>query len=56
MISKNHAAEDLWQCIRESNTTTLFEDAWAKVEAGITTVEEVISKIPHSQYIMPVSS
>jgi hypothetical protein len=29
---------------------TLFEDAWDKVVAGITTLEEVIAKVPE-QYI-----
>ncbi len=55
LISKNSTEDELWQCIKETNTATLFEDAWAKVEAGMTTVEEVISKIPHSHYMIPVS-
>lgn len=25
---------------------TLFEDAWEKVKAGITTIEEILAKIP----------
>ncbi len=47
LVSKNCTEDDLWECLRYSNTTTLFEDAWVKVEAGITSVEEVISKIPN---------
>lgn len=55
LISKNSTEDELWQCVRESNTSTLFENAWAKVEAGFTTVDEVISKIPLSHDTTPVS-
>ena len=32
---------------------TLFEDAWGKVREGVTTIEEVMAKIPE-QYIEKV--
>jgi hypothetical protein len=28
---------------------TLFEDAWSKIDDGITTVDEIISKIPYEK-------
>jgi type II secretory ATPase GspE/PulE/Tfp pilus assembly ATPase PilB-like protein len=46
LIARNASEDELWEAARESGTVTLFEDAWQKVSAGITTVEEVISKIP----------
>jgi hypothetical protein len=30
---------------------TLFEDAWEKVEEGLTTVDEIIAKIPYHQIL-----
>jgi type IV pilus assembly protein PilB len=39
--------EELWDAAQSSGTVTLFEDAWAKVRDGITTVEEVLAKIPY---------
>ncbi len=47
LITRDVSEDKLWQCAKESGTTTLFEDAWHKVEEGVTTVEEVISRIPH---------
>ena len=39
--------EELWDAAHAAGTVTLFEDAWAKVRDGITTVEEVLAKIPY---------
>jgi len=49
----NGCDEDvLWNAAREAGMIALFEDAWSKVEEGITSVDEVISKIPMDR--MPV--
>jgi type IV pilus assembly protein PilB len=50
LIAKNAYEDELWTCARETGMRTLFEDAWDKVVAGITTLEEVIAKVPE-QYI-----
>lgn len=50
LIAKSRYEEDLWDAARESGMKTLFEDAWEKVQEGITTVEEVLAKVPE-QYI-----
>ncbi len=47
LISKGANEDDLWKCAKESGTKTMFDDAWLKVAAGVTTVEEVTSKIGH---------
>jgi len=47
LIAKNVAGDELWDAARESGVITLFENAWAMVENGITTVDEVIMKIPY---------
>ncbi len=47
LISKPFTEDDIWQCVRESGTKTMFEDAWEKVMEGLTTVDEVVSKIPY---------
>lgn len=51
LISKNFTVDDLWDSARESGTRSLFEDAWTKVVDGLTTVEEVISKIPYPYFL-----
>ncbi|MEW6601003.1 MAG: hypothetical protein AB1499_08535, partial [Nitrospirota bacterium] len=51
MIAKKFTEEDLWECARNIGTKTLFEDAISKVEEGVTTVEEIISKIPYQQFL-----
>ncbi len=47
LIAKNMAGDNLWDVARASGVKTLFENAWAMVEKGITTVDEVIMKIPY---------
>ncbi len=51
LIAENFTEDNLWACAREANTKTLFEDAWSKVEAGITSADEVISKIPYQNIL-----
>ena len=46
LIAKNAYEDELWTAARETGMKTLFEDAWEKVVAGITTIEEVIAKVP----------
>jgi type IV pilus assembly protein PilB len=46
LIAKTAYEDDLWDAARESGMKTLFEDAWDKVREGITTIEEVMAKIP----------
>lgn len=47
LIAKRASEDEIRDAAVESGTVTLFEDAWAKVRDGITSVEEVVSKIPH---------
>lgn len=47
LIAKNIAGDYLWDVARASGVKTLFENAWTMVEKGITTVDEVIMKIPY---------
>lgn len=47
LIAKNVAGDELWDAARVSGVITLFENAWAMVENGTTTVDEVIMKIPY---------
>jgi type IV pilus assembly protein PilB len=51
LISKNFTVDELWAIARQSGTKSLFEDAWAKVGEGITTVEEVLSKVPYPLFL-----
>ncbi|MBI4849205.1 MAG: Flp pilus assembly complex ATPase component TadA [Nitrospirae bacterium] len=51
LISKNYTVDELWESARSSGTKSLFEDAWSKVEEGLTTVEEVIAKIPYPLFL-----
>ena len=46
LIAKSAYEDDLWDAARESGMKTLFEDAWDKVREGVTTIEEVMAKIP----------
>jgi type IV pilus assembly protein PilB len=55
LISKAAAEQEIWDSARASGVITLFEDAWSKVSQGITTVEEVISKIPYGQSLIKSS-
>ena len=47
LIPKLVPEEELWDAARAAGTVTLFEDAYAKVRDGMTTVEEVLAKIPY---------
>jgi len=50
LIAKNAYEDELWTAARETGMKTLFEDAWSKVAEGITTIEEVVAKVPE-QYV-----
>jgi type IV pilus assembly protein PilB len=45
LIAKGCDEDVLWNAAREGGMIALFEDAWSKVEEGITSVDEVIAKI-----------
>lgn len=45
LIAKNFTVDDLWECAMESGTRSLFQNAWDRVGEGVTSVEEVLSKI-----------
>ncbi|RMG00416.1 MAG: type II secretion system protein GspE, partial [Nitrospirae bacterium] len=55
LIARNFTEDELLQVAREEGTKTLFEDAWEKVAAGITTVEEILSKVPFQKETLSVS-
>lgn len=46
LIAQDATEDKLWDAAKESGTVPLFEDAWSKIKDGITTVDEVNSKIP----------
>ncbi len=50
LISKGFTEDSLWECARAAGTKSMFEDAWLKVRDGVTTIEEVISKIPFKEF------
>ncbi|MCX5907010.1 MAG: hypothetical protein NTY64_07435 [Deltaproteobacteria bacterium] len=50
LIAKNSYEDELWSAARDAGIRTLFEDAWTKVVSGITTIDEVLAKVPE-QYI-----
>ena len=52
LIAREFCEDDLWESTRKAGTQTLFEDAWSKVEEGLTTAEEIISKIPYQQFFI----
>jgi type IV pilus assembly protein PilB len=49
LIANNMAGDNLWDVARAAGVKTLFENAWSLVERGITTVDEVIMKIPYKR-------
>lgn len=51
LIARNATEDELWDAVKKSGIVTLFEDAWAKVKEGITTVDEIISKIPYDEHL-----
>jgi type IV pilus assembly protein PilB len=46
LVSKNADEDQLFSEAKNAGVTYLFEDAWNKVRHGITTVDEVMAKIP----------
>lgn len=53
LISKRATEDEIWEAAKGNGLITLFEDAWEKVKAGITTVEEVLSKVPYKHIEHP---
>ncbi len=51
LIARHFTEDELLEVAKESGTRTLFEDAWEKVKNGITTVEEIISKVPFQKKV-----
>jgi len=52
LISKSFTEDDIWEIARQSGSKTMFEDAWDKVSEGLTTLEEIISKIPFPRCLL----
>lgn len=53
LLAKRATEDEIWEAARENGLVTLFEDAWEKVKAGITSVEEVLSKVPYKHIEHP---
>lgn len=49
LIAKSAYEDELWEAAREAGMKTLFEDGLDKVREGITTMEEIMAKIPEQQ-------
>jgi type II secretory ATPase GspE/PulE/Tfp pilus assembly ATPase PilB-like protein len=49
LIARGCTEEELWNAAHSAGMVTLFEDGWSKIEEGITTVDEIISKIPYEK-------
>ncbi len=48
LIARGATENELWETAREGGTVPLFENAWDYVREGITTVDEIVLKIPRS--------
>ena len=46
LIVNNAMEAELWAAAKESGTVRLFDEAWSRVEEGITTIEEVLTRVP----------
>ncbi len=49
LIARKASEEDVWNEARAEGMRTMFEDAIEKVNSGITTVEEVLVKVPNTR-------
>ena len=49
-VAKFTTEDKLWNVARQNGTTTLFDYAWRKVNEGMTTVDEVVSKIHYKSF------
>jgi type IV pilus assembly protein PilB len=52
VIAGEFTTADLWNCAKKSGAKTMLDDAWLKVKEGITTLDEVIAKIPSHEFVM----
>ena len=55
LLSRKASSDDLWECARSGGLVTLFENAWKMVEEGLTTVDEVVLKVPSDPMGMTAS-
>ena len=49
LVAKKASEEEIWKAARGNGMRTLFEDAIDKVNAGLTTVEEILAKAPKAE-------
>jgi len=56
LISKGAGEDETWEAVRDAGTRTMFEDAWDKMLQGITTIDEIISRIPYPNILLGVST
>ncbi|HLB25303.1 MAG TPA: type II secretion system protein GspE, partial [Nitrospirota bacterium] len=47
LIAKNASEDEVWETARADGMRMLFEDAIEKINDGITTLEEVMAKVPN---------
>ena len=52
VIAGEFTTDDLWKCARESGAKTMLDDAWMKIKEGVTTLDEVIAKIPSHEFVV----
>lgn len=53
LIAKKATEDEIWEVAKENGLITLFEDALEKARAGITSVDEVLSKVPYKHIERP---
>ncbi len=46
LVALRSPEEDLHKAARQNGMISLMDDAWAKIQQGVTTVEEILSKVP----------
>ena len=56
LISKGAGDDEIWEAARDAGTRTMFEDAWDKMLQGVTTIDEIISRIPYPNVLLGVST
>jgi type IV pilus assembly protein PilB len=51
LTSRKFTEDDIWEVATASGTRCMFAEGWTKVNEGLTTFEELMSKIPYPQFI-----
>jgi hypothetical protein len=46
LVALRSPEEELQKAARLNGMISLMDDAWAKIQQGVTTVEEILSKVP----------